>query len=65
MDAWVYLSTAKDDGDIGGYRELGGGKWLIQVPANAIRRVQRSRAAIQALRPVRAHPAHGRGKLPL
>lgn len=32
-DAWVYLSTAKDDGDIGGYRELGGGKWLVQVPA--------------------------------
>jgi hypothetical protein len=32
-DAWVYLSTAKDAGDIGGYRELGGGKWLVQVPA--------------------------------
>lgn len=33
QDAWIYLSTARDAGDIGGYEELPGGKWLIQVPA--------------------------------
>jgi hypothetical protein len=32
-DAWIHLSTARDAGDIGGYEELPGGKWLVRVPA--------------------------------
>lgn len=33
LDAHIYLSFASDNGHIGGFEELDGGRWLIKVPA--------------------------------
>jgi hypothetical protein len=30
---WAILSAARDNGDIGGFDDLGGGRWRIEVPA--------------------------------